>query len=185
MGSLNKYSKHDYINNVKWQSKSHDKFERILELYHYDTYIENKHKSYARQEKQNITDKIIHLIKCYTNSFDFDIPTSKFAILHYNKEKIEWIINSINYTYWYTLEKNKKNKWQIWIKSELNADVARFLSIDIIYSDHLETEYDTVFKHATLLNSIRYLKICHTQLHKLKIYSLMEQPINIIDELYC
>ncbi len=188
MGSLNKYSKRDYINNVKWQNKDHDKFERILELYNYDRHLESKHKSTANKQKNDIINNIIAIIRRYNNSFDFDIPIKIFKVLYTDKNKIEWQLYNTNYAHWYTLEKNKKDKWQIWIKSEQRLDNNTMyfhnglMYIDYNYNGY--SEYDRIFKHTTLLTRLEDLKICYNQLAKLNKYSIMEYSIDIIEDLY-
>jgi len=185
MGTLNKYSRRDYINNVKWQNKDHDKFERILELYNYDKNLENKHKSNALREKYIIVDGIIELIRKYYNSFDFDIPQHVFKIHYKDSTKIEWQYYNKEFTYWYTLEKNKKNKWQVWIKNERNVNYDRFVPKGLMYLDYGYNDYDKIFKNTTLLSSLEDLKTCYNQLSKLKKYSIMEYAVNTVNDLYC
>jgi len=183
MGSLNKYSRNDYINNSKWQNKSHDKFERILELYNYDTRLENKYSSAAIKEKKLIVNNIIELIFKYNNNLDFDIPLNKFKRLHKDENTIEWFINSQDINYWYTLEKNKHDNWQIWIKSERHNNYNQFIPKGLMYIDYVYNSYNQMFNNLTLLSKLSDLKICYEHLINLKRYSIMEQPINSFEDI--
>jgi hypothetical protein len=180
MGSLNKYSRRDYINNSKWQNKNHDKFERILELYNYETRLENKHKSTSIKEKRLLINKIAELINKYNNNFDFDIPPGLFKRLYRSINKIEWFTHSENINYWYTLEKNKRGNLQIWIKSEININNNN--NFNLFGGNYAYNMYDQIFNNLTLLSKLKDLKICYNQLFSLNKYSIMEQPIKMLDD---
>jgi hypothetical protein len=175
------YNKRDYINNVKWQTRQNNNEEKIEKysgfrlLYYKGHYRENK----------NINDIFKLLIKL-KNNVDYNIQPDVFKIVKFDviNKNYQWIVYAKNAEHLYKISKNKKNKYQLTLRSKyISVDATMFYGTYGMNFDEIEDSISHSFVNELVLITKNQISFCYNQLQKLMNNSVMENTINYLEDI--